>query len=151
MDKEFEFLSAQTDFYDGKDAYKSAPDFDEDEIFDAYSRTVVGVSERVSPSVVKIEIEKKNRNMRGRQMPNPSGSGSGFIFTPDGFILTNSHVVHNAEKLNVVMQNGNRFQADLVGSDPDTDLAVVRINAPETRAARLIGQSESRAIGNRDR
>jgi S1-C subfamily serine protease len=120
---------------------------DETEIFDAYSRTVVGVSEKVSPSVVKIEVESRRRNQRGnRPAPNQSGSGSGFVFTPDGFILTNSHVVHNANRIGVVMQNGNSYAADLVGDDPDTDLAVIRINAPNLISTRL-GSSGRLKVG----
>jgi S1-C subfamily serine protease len=146
MGKEIEFLLTETQGFEDFDIYNPEPNFDEGEIFDAYSRTVVGVSERVSPSVVKIEIEQKGRNVRGRQLPNQSGSGSGFIFTPDGFILTNSHVVHNAHKINVVMQNGNRFIADLVGDDPDTDLAVIRINAPDIISTKL-GASNRLKVG----
>jgi S1-C subfamily serine protease len=146
MNREIEFLSTLSENYAGYDRYNSAPDVDESEVFDSYSRTVVGVSESVSPSVVKIEIEQQGKNVRGRQMPNQAGSGSGFIFTPDGFILTNSHVVHNSGKISVVMQNGNRYQADLIGDDPDTDLAVIRINASEIVAAKL-GASNSLKVG----
>lgn len=146
MKNDFEFLSVDTNDYEVSGFGKFDEKTDENEIFDSYSRAVINASERVSRSVVKIEIENKPRKVRGRQLPNQGGSGSGFIFTPDGFILTNSHVVHKAEKLNVVMQNGNRFQADLIGSDPDTDLAVVRINAPEIIAARL-GSSGNLRVG----
>lgn len=146
MDRELQFLSTLTNEYEGENQYRPQPDFDEAEIFDAYSRTVIGASERVSPSVVKIEIEQKERNIRGRKVPGQSGSGSGFIFTPDGFILTNSHVVHNAGKISVVMQNGNHYVADLVGDDPDTDLAVIRINAPQLVSTRL-GMSNNLKVG----
>lgn len=146
MNREVKFLSTLADDYTETDRYNSGLNVDESENFDSYSRTVVGVSERVSPSVVKIEIEQKGMQFRGRQMPNQTGSGSGFIFTPDGFILTNSHVVHNASRINVVMQNGNRYLADLIGDDPDTDLAVIRINAPNIIATKL-GASNRLKVG----
>jgi S1-C subfamily serine protease len=120
----------------------------DEEILDAYSNAVVSVAEKVSPSVVKIEIEQKtapNQNRRGRPQPQ-GGSGSGFIFTPDGFILTNSHVVHNSSKLTVVLHDGSRFDANLVGEDPDTDLAVIRINAPNLQALKL-GSSSNLKVG----
>jgi len=141
-----EFLSTISSDYEVGNNRNSKTGFDEEEIFDAYSRTIVGVSEKVSPSVVKIDVEHSGKVVRGRRMPNQGGSGSGFIFTPDGFILTNSHVVHSAARLNVVMQNGNHFQADLIGDDPDTDLAVIRINAPNLISTRL-GTSARLKVG----
>lgn len=146
MNRDLEFLSSLSNDYADFAQGSPVSTADENEIFDAYSRTVVGVSERVSPSVVKIEIEQKGKNIRGRQMPNQGGSGSGFIFTPDGFILTNSHVVHNASKISVVMQDGNRYTADLVGDDPDTDLAVIRINGANLIAVKL-GASNRLKVG----
>ncbi len=154
MKSEFEFLSVNTSGYEVSNFERIDENFDESEIFDSYSNAVISASEKVSPSVVKIEVEAGPRKVRGREIPNQGGSGSGFIFTPDGFILTNSHVVNDANKINVVMQNGNKFEADLVGNDPDTDLAVVRINAPEIVSTRLGSSSKLRvgqlaiAIGN---
>jgi S1-C subfamily serine protease len=116
----------------------------EDEILDAYSNAVVSVAEKVSPSVVKIEVEQ-TKNLRGRQQTQ-GGAGSGFVFTPDGFVLTNSHVVHNASKLTVILHDGNRHEANLVGEDPDTDLAVIRINAPNLQALKL-GTSSNLKVG----
>jgi S1-C subfamily serine protease len=122
----------------------------DDELLDAYSRAVVGAAERVSPSVVNIEVKHHAGTERqatgARRPPERGGSGSGFVFTPDGFILTNSHVVHNAAHLEVTLNDGNRYQAQLVGDDPHTDLAVIRINAPNLVPVRF-GDSQSIRTG----
>jgi S1-C subfamily serine protease len=101
-------------------------------LLDAYSETVSQVAARVSPTVVKIEARKRGRG----------GSGSGFVFTANGYILTNSHVVHGAEALDAVLHDGRRFVADVVGDDPHTDLAVVRVKADGLPVLEL-GESKS--------
>jgi S1-C subfamily serine protease len=122
-------------------------------LMDAYSQTVMGVAERVSPSVVNIEIRHRlNRQPdgrsagRNRERQEARGSGSGFIFTPDGFILTNSHVAHGADAIEVTLADGRKYEAQLVGDDPDTDLAVIRINAPNLAPAAL-GESQKIKVG----
>ena len=116
---------------------------------DAYSRAVIAAAEKVSPSVVYIEVQQpaKSRRVNVPRMPQEvRGSGSGFIFTPDGFILTNSHVVHGAVGIEVTVSDGSKYQADLIGDDPDTDLAVIRINAPNLVPTRL-GEAQKIRVG----
>jgi S1-C subfamily serine protease len=117
-------------------------------LLDAYSRAVIESAEKVSPSVTYIQVTSpSNSRQRRRQGPDEiSGSGSGFVFTPDGFILTNSHVVHGASKIDVTLMDGRKFQAQLIGDDPDTDLAVIRITAPNLLPAQL-GDSHSIRVG----
>ena len=121
----------------------------DDELLDAYSRAVISAAEKVSPSVVNIDVRQQPRSQRTsdlRRQREARGSGSGFIFTPDGFIMTNSHVVHQASAIEVTLSDGRRLQADLVGDDPDTDLAVIRIHAPSLVPA-LLGDSQSIRVG----
>ena len=100
----------------------------DEELLDSYSNTITRVAEKVGPAVVNIRVHKtQNNGQRGQE---GGGSGSGFIIAPDGFILTNSHVVHGADKMEVTLADGQVLPANLIGEDPETDLAVIRINSP---------------------
>ena len=111
------------------------PPIDDAPLLDAYSDAVTRTVDAVSPAVVRIE----GASRRGRPR---AGTGSGFIFTPDGLILTNSHVVQGAAELDVTLGDGSRCRADLIGDDPETDLAVLRIDARSMVSVRL-GDSDA--------
>jgi len=140
-----EIVRTLSDSFDvAKDEAVTQSPVDDDELLDGYSLTVSGVVERVKPTVVNIRVRQGERERWPTQ--EKGGSGSGFIIAPDGFLLTNSHVVHAADKIEVTLADGRMFPATLVGDDPDTDLAVMRINAPHLVHVRF-GDSQSLRVG----
>jgi S1-C subfamily serine protease len=112
------------------------------ELLDSYSKTVSGVVEKVRPSVVNIRVH----GVRRERQVDAEGGGSGFIIAPDGYILTNSHVVHGAGKMEVALADGRLLNAAWVGDDPETDLAVIRIHADDLVHVNL-GDSQSVRVG----
>ncbi|HEY3659219.1 MAG TPA: trypsin-like peptidase domain-containing protein [Steroidobacteraceae bacterium] len=117
---------------------------DDSPLLDAYSGAVIGALERVAPAVTFIEVENRGQP-KGRHASR--GSGSGFLFTPDGYLLTNSHVVHGADRITVRLNDDTRFSADVVGNDPDSDLAVVRIGSPTALPYAEFGDSSRVRVG----
>jgi S1-C subfamily serine protease len=123
----------------------------DDSLLDAYSSAVTGAVERMSPSVVNIEVHQSAGLSRSGEPRERQGGGSGFVFTPDGLILTNSHVVHDAVRISVTLADGRRMPASLIGDDPANDLAVIRIDelnfdGPGLIAAAL-GDSQRLRVG----
>jgi S1-C subfamily serine protease len=105
-------------------------------LLDTYSESVAGAVERAGPAVIHLEV-------RGNEAP--GGSGSGFFISPDGYALTNSHVVHGAQEVRVALADGRRLNAHLIGDDPDTDLAVVRVEAADVVHLELSDSDRVRA------
>src|SRR5271169_1206725 len=118
----------------------------DDSLLDAYSTAVTSAVERVSPSVVHIEVHQAAGRTRSGEPREQRGGGSGFVFTPDGLILTNSHVVHEAVRIVVTTADGRRMPATVIGDDPASDLAVIRVDEPGLTVAAL-GDSQRLRVG----
>jgi S1-C subfamily serine protease len=116
------------------------------ELLDSYSRAVIHAAECVSPAVVNIEVSRRSGGSTGVSRAPARATGSGFIFTPDGYLLTNSHVINGGSRIDVTLSDGRRMQGELVGDDPDTDLAVLRISANDLMPVRL-GDSQRIRVG----
>jgi len=114
---------------------------DDGPLLDAYSASIVRAVERAGPAVALVSVRKRAGGRAGA-----GGTGSGFAFTPDGYLLTNSHVVHDASAIRVAFASGKEFDADLVGEDPETDVAVVRVGADRLPVAEL-GRSSALRVG----
>jgi len=123
---------------------------DDAALLDAYSRAVIHAAEKVGPAVVNVEVRRRAAGRGARGEPGDGqrsgGSGSGFVLTPDGFLLTNSHVVHDADEIQVTLADGFRAQADLIGDDPHSDLAVIRVRTSGLSHATL-GDSQQIRVG----
>ena len=115
------------------------------QLLDAYSRTVVDVVERVGPAVASVAVTRQGRDRMGRAR-RLEGAGSGFVFTPDGYLLTNSHVVSGASQIGVSLPDGRQLEAQLIGDDPDTDLAVIHVGAHDLPTVTL-GSSRALRVG----
>jgi S1-C subfamily serine protease len=125
----------------------------DERLLDDYSRTVSSVAQRAAPSVAAVHVKRPSnrRDAAGREA---WGAGSGFLFTPDGYLLTNSHVVHDATGIRVEFPGGRELEAELVGDDPDSDIAVMRVSSdglpylPLGESATLVPGQIAIAMGN---
>src|SRR6201988_5274304 len=150
-DFHFDFVSSVPDSSAMEPAIAGTAPSRDAEVLDAYSRAVIGAVEKVSPSVVNIEVHQSVGAGRLAEPQERQGGGSGFVFTPDGLILTNSHVVHDATRIHVSFSDGRHFPAHTLGDDPATDLAVIRVDVPNGEASSLVtaplGDSQKLRVG----
>ncbi|MGH9496261.1 MAG: S1C family serine protease [Candidatus Sulfotelmatobacter sp.] len=132
-------------------AGESAPGRDDSFLLDAYSTAVTSAVECARPSVVHIEVHQAAGRTRLGDPRERQGGGSGFVFTPDGLILTNSHVVHEAARIAVTLADGRHMPATLIGEDPGSDLAVIRLEMPRFDEPGLtvapLGDSQKLRVG----
>ncbi|HVP37628.1 MAG TPA: trypsin-like peptidase domain-containing protein [Candidatus Saccharimonadales bacterium] len=151
---------------DPSEAAPHSPSPEDADLLDSFSRAVVSAADTVSPSVVHLDVllrPERGRRAAADRAPGPPepqpdaprdprggrearASGSGFIFTADGFVLTNSHVVHGAHEIEVTLTDGRHYAADLIGDDPHSDLAVVRVDEHRLPAVEF-GDSRHLRVG----
>lgn len=146
--KKMRSLSSGEDLREAAESRRAPPPDTEAQAWDAYSRAIVGAAERISPSVVGVHVYPRETPAAHPAEPRrrEGGRGSGFVLTPDGYVLTNSHVVHGAKRIEVTLSDGVTSEGRLVGDDPDTDIAVVRINAPDLVPV-VLGDSRVLRVG----
>src|SRR5438309_4989164 len=126
----------------GRNAAQGAIPPDDQALLDAYSRAVIDVVERVGPAVVRLAVLNGNPGRPSQSDQPRGGTGSGVIVAPDGLILTNSHVAGTAPRIEVTTADGQDLHARLVGDDPDTDLALIRVDEAVTLPSALLGDSK---------
>ena len=123
----------------GRNAAQEAVPADDQALLDSYSQAVIDVVDRVGPAVVRLAVRNGDPARPGEPR---GGSGSGVILAPDGLILTNSHVAGTASRIEVTTADGQDLHARLVGDDPDTDLALIRVDEPATLPSARLGNSK---------
>lgn len=135
------FTNSSTDVAEGGSSVypQDAP------LLDAYSQTVVNVAKKVSNSVVQIKVSGK-KEPRSRTPNEGQGTGSGFVISSDGFVITNNHVVAGATKISALLQDGRELEAQLIGRDPATDIAVLKIYGDALKAVPF-GNSKNLQVG----
>jgi S1-C subfamily serine protease len=150
----YSHLASDNAVWDGdppRESPVTPPNTSDDSLLDAYSTAVTGAVERMSPSVVNIEVHQSAGRTRSGEPRERRGGGSGFVFTPDGLILTNSHVVHEAARIAVTLADGRRMPATVIGDDPASDLAVIRLDQPHFDepglTAAALGDSQRLRVG----
>jgi S1-C subfamily serine protease len=141
-----DFVSLAADSPQAQGVTAATQAIDDSQLLDAYSRAVTGAVEKVSPAVVNIDVHQSVHSRRRAEPQERHGGGSGFVFTPDGLVLTNSHVVHDASRIEVTVADGRRFPARVIGDDPATDLAVIQIDGSGLTAVTL-GDSQGLRVG----
>src|SRR5690349_22951994 len=128
----------------GRNAAPDTISADDQALLDSYSQAVIDVVDQVGPAVVRLAVRSADQTRAGQSR---AASGSGVIVAPDGLILTNSHVAGAASRIEVTTADGQDLHARLVGDDPDTDLALIRIDEPATLPSARLGRSEERRVG----